>query len=58
LSGSGLRVVLLVLFTLAMGVWLLGLLGVIPAVVSGWLAFFACLTLGVAVFLGVPPWRP
>jgi hypothetical protein len=48
-----LQIILLVLFALVLGVWLLALLGVILAAATSWLAFFACLLLGVAVFL--PP---
>lgn len=46
-------IILLVLFTLVMGVWGLALLGAISANerASAWLAFFACLILGVVVFL-------
>ena len=50
---SPLLIVLLVFFTVIMAVWLLALLGAIPnaAGVSPWLAFFACLILGIVVFL-------
>jgi hypothetical protein len=52
-------IVLLVLFVMTMFLWLLGLLGAIPnaPTYSPWLAFFACLILGAAVFVfggGVP----
>lgn len=44
-------IVLLVLFTVVMFLWLLVMLGaVVMAGASGWLAFFAVLFLGVAVF--------
>jgi hypothetical protein len=44
-------IVLLVLFVMVMFVWLLGLLGAIPAQASAWLPWFACLFLGIVVFL-------
>lgn len=46
-------VVLLVMFVVVMMVWLLSLLGAIPNApnYSPWLAFFACLLLGIVVFL-------
>lgn len=44
-------IVLLVLFVLVMAIWGLSILGTV-AVASVWLAFFACLLLGVAVFAG------
>ena len=48
-----LLIVLLVFFTVIMVVWLLSLLGAIPGgqTHSPWLAFFACLVLGIVVFL-------
>ena len=48
-----LLIVLLVLFTVVMAVWLLAMLNPSPGVApySPWLAFFACLILGVVVFL-------
>ncbi len=52
---SALIIILLVVFTMDMFIWLLGMLGAIPAEsaarVSPWLAFFACLILGIVVFL-------
>ena len=50
---SALFIVLLVFFTVVMVVWLLSLLGASPNVAhySPWLAWFACLILGVVVFL-------
>ncbi len=46
-------IVLLVFFTVVMAVWLLSLLGTSPGLVnaSPWLGFFACLILGIVVFL-------
>jgi len=48
-----LLIILLVIWTMAMFLWLLHLLGAVPQ--SGahapWLAFFAVLTLGIVVFL-------
>ena len=46
-------IVLLVLFTVVMAVWLLSMLGAAPGLTaaSPWLAFFACLILGIIVFL-------
>jgi hypothetical protein len=46
-------IVLLVCFTMVMFIWLLGLLGAVgvPERASPWLAFFACLFLGIVVFL-------
>jgi hypothetical protein len=60
---SVLNVILLVLFTVVMAVWLLSLVARRPDVApySPWLAFFACLVLGVVVFLtgfGVIVYRP
>jgi hypothetical protein len=48
-----LTVVLLVLFVITMFLWLLSMLGAVPAGAnySPWLAWFACLWLGLAVFL-------
>jgi hypothetical protein len=49
-----LLIILLVLFTMVMFLWLLALLGAGGDVASKsapWLAFFACLFLGVVVFL-------
>ena len=44
-------IVLLVCFVVIMLVWLLSLLAVIPfGAAAGWLAFAACLVLGIAVF--------
>lgn len=51
---SPLFIVVLVLFTLVMGVWLLTLLSVVSSHegrASAWLGFFACLLLGIVVFL-------
>jgi hypothetical protein len=47
-------IILLVLFVMVMFVWLLALLGAIPAAASPWLPFFACLILGAAVYFGRP----
>lgn len=45
-------VVLLVCFVMVMFLWLLSMLGVQPAATySPWLAWFACLFLGLVVFL-------
>lgn len=46
-------VVLVVCFIMVMFLWLLSLLGAVPNApgYSPWLAFFACLFLGIAVFL-------
>jgi len=46
-------IVLLVCFVMTMFLWLLGNLGAIPnaPAYSPWLAFFACLILGLVVFL-------
>lgn len=62
-----LSVILVVLFTMVMFLWLLGLLGAnqsppnaLAATFSPWLAWFACLFLGIVVFLtgtGVIVWR-
>lgn len=54
--------VILVCFIMTMFLWLLSLLGAIPNApnYSPWLAFFACLFLGCAVFLvgfGVVTWH-
>lgn len=47
------RLVLLVLFVMVMFLWLLVMLGAAGlAIHSAWLAFFACLFLGLAVFVG------
>lgn len=54
-------VILLVLFVMVMFLWLLANLGSVPAQYSAWLPWFACLFLGVVVFLlgtGVMTWRP
>lgn len=50
-------IVLLVCFVVVMMVWLLSLLGTFPNAgqYSPWLAFFACLILGVVVFLSHSP---
>jgi hypothetical protein len=58
-----LLIVLLVLFTVDVGVWALALLGAIsaPPTASSWLAFFGVLILGIVVFLlgtGVVTYRP
>lgn len=47
-------VVLLVCFVLVMFLWLLSLLGAVPGAgaYSAWLAFFACLILGVVAWTG------
>lgn len=47
--------ILLVLFVMTMFLWLLAMLGAIPnsPAYSPWLAWFACLWLGLAVFVGV-----
>jgi len=60
-------IVLVVLFTMVMFLWLLSMLGVVPSPGQpagspnyyGWLAWFACLFLGITVFLtgfGVVVW--
>jgi hypothetical protein len=49
-------IVLLVVFVVVTLLWLLALLGTVPAqyqAASQWLAFFAVLVLGIVVFLGV-----
>lgn len=52
-----LLIVLIVMFTLVMFLWLLSMLGAIQnppgtiAAYSPWLAWFACLILGIVVFL-------
>jgi hypothetical protein len=51
-----LYIILLVLFTVTMFVWFLGLMGALPgtsrdAHYPSWLAWFACLILGVVFFL-------
>ena len=49
-----LLIILLVIFVVVMLLWFLALVGVVPAGprdYSGWLAFIACLVLGVVVFL-------
>lgn len=50
---SPLFIVLLVFFVVVMAVWMLSLLGAMPnaPTYSPWLAFFACLILGIVVFL-------
>ncbi len=51
-------VIVLVIFVMAMFLWLLCNLGALPNAAgwSSWLAWFSCLCLGVAVFLtAVPP---
>jgi len=58
-----LLIVLVVIFTMAMFLWLLALLGAAPGLASreGLCAFFAVLVLGIVVFLlgsGVIVWRP
>ncbi len=62
-----LLIILVVMFTLVMFLWLLAMLGATSnppspvAVYSPWLGWFACLILGVAVFLttsGVVVYRP
>lgn len=53
-------IILLVLFTMVMFLWLLSMLGAIPnsANYSPWLGWFACLFLGLAVFVSSwPVWR-
>lgn len=54
------QIVLLVLFVVTLFLWLLAMLGALPlAVHSGWLAFFAVLFLGLAVFArDVMRWPP
>jgi len=57
-----LLIVLVVLFTMAMFLWLLALLGSVPNATAyhPWLAFFAVLVLGIVVFLlgsGVLVWQ-
>lgn len=57
-----LLIVLVVCFVMVMFLWLLAMLGASPntAQYSPWLAWFACLFLGIAVFLtgsGVITWR-
>lgn len=47
-------IILLVLFVMVMFLWLLGLLGVgggVAVTYSPWLAWFACLFLGLVVFV-------
>ena len=48
-----LLIILLVLWTMAMFLWLLSLLGAVPQTTAHahWLAFFAVLVLGLVVFL-------
>ncbi len=48
-----LLIILVVLFTMVMFLWLLSLLGAneLAQKASPWLAFFACLFLGIVVFL-------
>lgn len=48
-----LLIVLIVMFVMTMFLWLLSLLGAVPNApsYSPWLAFFACLILGIVVFL-------
>jgi hypothetical protein len=48
-------IVLLVLFTVIMLLWLLSMLGAVPngPTYSPWLGWFACLFLGLAVFLSL-----
>jgi len=48
-----LLIILLVIFVVTMMVWFLSLVGAVPqaATYSPWLAFIACLILGVVVFL-------
>ena len=51
-----LLIILLVMFTLCMGLWLLSMLGAVStpdrtAVYSPWLAWFSILVLGIVVFL-------
>lgn len=55
---STLLIVMIVMFTIVMFLWLLGMLGAnstppnpLAVTYSPWLAWFACLILGVAVFL-------
>ena len=46
------KIILLVVFTMTMFLWLLILLGAVSIAGAGsWLAFFACLFLGLVVFL-------
>lgn len=57
-----LLIVLIVCFTLVMFLWLLAMLGAVPNApsYSPWLAWFACLILGVVVFLlgsGAVAWQ-
>lgn len=49
--------VVLVCFVVVMLLWLLSMLGAVPnaTAYSPWLAFFACLLLGIAVFIGGGP---
>jgi hypothetical protein len=47
-------IILLVLFVMTMFLWLLSLVGAV-SMPSNWLAFFACLFLGAAIFLGGGP---
>lgn len=48
-----LLIVLVVIFVMSMFLWLLALLAASPqlAAKEGWLAWFACLILGIVVFL-------
>ncbi len=48
-----LLIIILVLFVMDLFLWLLSLLGAVPNAggYSPWLAFFACLLLGIAVFV-------
>lgn len=57
-----LLIILVVCFTMVMFLWLLSMLGAAPNLTtySPWLAWFACLFLGIAVFLsgaGLLVWR-
>jgi hypothetical protein len=49
-------IVILVCFVVVMLLWVLSLLGAVPnsPAYSPWLAFFACLLLGLAVFVAWP----
>ncbi len=44
-------IVLLVIFVMAMFMWLVGNLGALPAPANAWLPFIAVLILGIVVFL-------
>jgi hypothetical protein len=57
-GGAKMGIVILVCFVMVMFLWLLSLLGAVPNApnYSPWLAWFACLFLGLIVFIGVGGW--